>query len=76
MSVFLLTFDRSKHRLVRLEEFPANARLQAEDARFQAELEALRSGEDIEVVTLEADSLDTLKKTHGSYFPETLPLTV
>ena len=74
MSVFLLTFDRDAQRLVGLKEYPASRRKQAEDARFLAELEALKSGQDLEIVTLEADSLDELKQTHRSYFIETLPL--
>lgn len=74
MNVFLLIFDRGERRLVELDEYPASARRDAEEARFQAELAALKSGRDVEIVTLEAGSLDELRRTHGSYFLDKLPL--
>lgn len=73
MSVFLVRYDRSARRLIEIREFSAAQRAEAEEARFQAELEALRRHQDLEIVTLEADSLDVLRQTHRSYFPETLP---
>ena len=74
MSVFLVTFDRVGKRLVEVKEFPASDRKRAEDERFQGELEALKSGRDLEIVTLEADSLEELRWTHGSYFLDKLSL--
>jgi hypothetical protein len=73
MRVFLVRYDRRRQRLIEIREFSAARRPEAEEARFRAELEALRRHQDMEIVILEADSLDVLRQTHRSYFPETLP---
>lgn len=73
MRVFLITYDRRAHRLVDFRTFAPDQRAEAEEARFQAELEALARHQDMEIVTLEAESEDVLKQTHGSYFMATLP---
>ncbi|HVC39626.1 MAG TPA: hypothetical protein VNH20_06615 [Candidatus Dormibacteraeota bacterium] len=53
-----------------IKEFRERHRAQAEEERFRAERGALESGRDLEIVTLEADSIEQLGETHGSYFPE------
>ena len=68
MSYFLLEYDRIARQLLRLSEFGLADVALANKARLQAELEAFRLGRDVEVVLLEARSLDVLKETHGSYF--------
>jgi hypothetical protein len=74
MSIFLVTFDRRRQQPIQIRDFPPGCRAEAEAARFQAEREALETGQvDLEIVTLEADSLDELRQTHSSYFPETIP---
>jgi hypothetical protein len=73
MTVFLIKFDRREGRLVAIEPFPDDRRDEAEDARFRAELDALETGQDLEIVTLEAGSIEELKKTHGSYFRNEVP---
>jgi hypothetical protein len=68
MKIFLLIYDRRLHRLTRVSEFEQARRQEAMDARYEAELSAMRAGRDEEIVILEASSLDALKRTHGSYF--------
>ncbi len=62
--LFLLEYDRSAGHLVRLEPFSATARTRAEDARLDLELALNRQGIDREVVVLEAESEDALRRTH------------
>ena len=68
MKIFLLIYDWSSRRLVRKAEYDQTDREAALKARYEAELRASREGLDQEIVILEAPSLDTLKRTHGSYF--------
>jgi hypothetical protein len=68
MSAFLLKFDRKEQKLVGVDEF--NDLAAAESARLRAELEALASDRDWEIVTLEAKSIDELRHTHASYWPD------
>ena len=66
MSTFLLVYDRREKRLRELRPF--KRRSDALTIRMQAEIEALDSGQDWEVVVLEAASEDVLRRTHASYF--------
>lgn len=62
---FLLVYDRRAGRLVEQREF-ADA---SEAAEAYASLEVVHRGvPNMEVVLLGADSLETLKQTHGHYF--------
>jgi hypothetical protein len=71
--VFLVEYDRSERRLVRLEDF-GDDRERANIARLAAELHAMADHLDREIVTLESESLEVLHRTHASYFgsPEEL----
>lgn len=67
MNHYLLVFDRSESRLLRIEECPSSSA--AMRARFKAE--ALHRGNpDIEVVVLGAKSKDALRSTHARYFEQ------
>ena len=68
MNIYLIRYDRSSRRLLGVREFERTDLAHARQTRLDAELDALRSGRDIEVVLLEAPSLGTLRDTHGSYF--------
>jgi hypothetical protein len=75
--VFLIQFDRREGRLLEVLGFDDGCRAEAEGARFRAERAALEADADMEIVTLEADSLEELEQTHGSYFVQkSLPLPV
>jgi hypothetical protein len=75
MKVFLLIYDRDARKLVRLDEFAQEDRSSATSARRDAEIAAIREGRKQEIVILEAESLDALKHTHGSYFYSVRELT-
>ncbi len=69
---FLLVFNRVTGELVSIDQF------EEQDQATSALSLLERSHEDedqIEVVLISADSVDTLKKTHGHYFSgrETIP---
>ena len=62
---FLLVFNRASGELVSIDRF------EEQDLAISALSLLERSHEDddqIEVVQISADSIDTLKKTHGHYF--------
>ena len=61
---FLLTYD-VLHQTLIVREFADAA--EATDAYGQAELEHL-GDQDLEIVLVGADSLETIKKTHSHYF--------
>lgn len=62
---FLLVYDIAKQELVSQEEF-LDATTAAE--RY-AELEREHRGdENLEIVLVGADSMDTIRQTHGNYF--------
>ena len=66
--IFLIDYDRSKGKLLKLVEFPDAHRLQAQYERLQTELNLSKQGLLREVVLLEANNLDALKRTHQRYF--------
>jgi hypothetical protein len=68
MKIFLLIYDRDIRKLLLTEEFTQEQRPLAMRARRDAEIAAIREGRKQEIVILEAESLDALKRTHGSYF--------
>lgn len=64
MSLFLFVYDRRRGELVYVpREFPEDIAV-----ANVALLEAERAHPDMEVVLLQASSLDALKRTHGRYF--------
>lgn len=69
---FLLVYDLNLRRLVYQGEFADAETAGAEYARLEAEH---RRNEDLEIVLVGADSLETIQTTHGHYFdgkdPET-----
>jgi len=62
---FLLVYDRGAGTLVRKQEFAERA--EAMQARFRAESE-FAGRREIEVVALDAESEEELRRTHGRYF--------
>lgn len=67
--IYLIEYQRSASRLLRLEPFPDDARSAAEQARMELEL-AHRADSDYEVVLLEAENEAALRQTHGRYFKD------
>ena len=68
--LFLIEYDRSSGSIVSLKRFDAVKRGSAENARLEMELELNRRGVEREVVLLEADTEDALRRTHRRYFED------
>ena len=66
--IFLLEYDRQAGRLIRMDEFESSQRAEASKARLNLEIALFREGVNREVVLLEADSEQALRKTHNRYF--------
>ena len=67
---FLLNYDRQRGEIVTLRTFPESQREQAEEARLGLEIELSRAHVEREVVLLEAESEDALRRTHRRYFAQ------
>ena len=68
--IFLVEYDRSKGRLVDIQEFADEERTKAEDARIELEVSLNRAKIDHEVVLLQAQNEEALRKTHNRYFAD------
>jgi hypothetical protein len=68
--LFLIQYNRRAGTLVRLERFATSQRAQASKARLDLEIELRHQGLNHEVVLLEAESEEALRKTHGRYFAD------
>ena len=66
--IYLIQYDRSLGELVNLHEFPSQSKDRAEEKRLCVELDLLVKNISHEVVLLEANSEDELRKTHRRYF--------
>ena len=64
MTHFVLVYDRAQRSLIRSEEFSDAT----EAAERYAALEVEHRGDDIEIVLVGSDSIETVKRTHGNYF--------
>jgi hypothetical protein len=69
--IFLVEHDRPAGQLITFLRFDDSDRQEAEAPRLQTELDLHRGGVKHEVVTLEAHSEATVRRTHRRYF-ETL----
>ena len=72
--IFLIEYDRSQGQIVKLREFDETQRKEAQDARLDLELDLNRKGIDHEVVLLEAENLDAVKRTHQRYFSDLIDI--
>ena len=68
--IFLIEYNRSEGKIVTFREFDGSQLHEAEDARFEIELDLNRKGVDHEVVLLEAASKEALRRTHQRYFDD------
>lgn len=66
--IFLIEYDRSRGEIITFEQFDDSERRVAEDARLELEIRLNRDNVDHEVVLLEADSEEALRRTHRRYF--------
>lgn len=66
--IFLIEYDRPEGVIVSQKTFSDSDRGLAEEARLELELALNRSGTVHEVVLLQAETEQALRKTHGRYF--------
>lgn len=66
--IFLIQYDRNLGTLEKIERFSIAQRVDASKARLELELTLLKDGLNREVVLLEAESEEALRKTHNRYF--------
>jgi hypothetical protein len=66
--IFLIQYDRSLGQIVTFKTFSDAERHVADDARLEMEIRLNRNEIDHEVVLLEADSEEALRRTHRRYF--------
>jgi hypothetical protein len=75
MMIFLVEYDRARGEIVTLGRFPDSERQIAEEARLEIEVGLNRDEVDREVVILEAESEEALRRTHRRYFENLTELT-
>jgi hypothetical protein len=66
--LFLIEYDRSSGSLVTFEKFGDAERDSAENTRLELEVDLSRRGVEREVVLLEAETEEALRRTHRRYF--------
>ena len=66
--IFLIQYNRSLGQVVALKAFSESERRVAEDTRLELEIRLNQNEIDHEVVLLEAESEDALRRTHRRYF--------
>ena len=68
--LFLIEYDRSKGEIVTFRRFGDPESRTAEQARLEMELDLNRRGVEREVVILEAENEEALRRTHRRYFED------
>ena len=68
--IFLIEYDRDRGEIVTFKSFEDSERQSAEDSRLEMELELNRRGVEHEVVILEAETEEALRRTHRRYFED------
>jgi hypothetical protein len=66
--LFLIEYDRNRGEIVTFKRFADSEQQKAEDSRLEMEIELNRLGIEREVVLLEADTEEALRRTHRRYF--------
>jgi hypothetical protein len=66
--IFLIEYDRREGNIIEFRRFDNSQRVEAQDARLKTELELNRKGLHHEVVLLDAETEEMLRKTHRRYF--------
>jgi hypothetical protein len=66
--IIVVSYDRKKGRVLRLERFSNDQRERAQTLRLELERGPGKENHEIEVVLLEAASEEALQRTHAKYF--------
>jgi hypothetical protein len=70
MMLFLIEYDRNRGQIVSLEKFEDSDRQSAEDSRLKMEINLNQLGIEREIVILEAETEEALRRTHRRYFED------
>jgi hypothetical protein len=73
--IFLIEYDRARGRIVNISNFKDSDREKAEESRLELELALNARRVDREIVLLEAESEEAVRKTHRRYFEDLSELT-
>ena len=68
--IYLIEYDRPNGRIVTFEKFDDTERVKAETARLHLDLKLSHDSVEHEVVLLEADNEQALRRTHRRYFED------
>ena len=68
--IFLIEYDRSRGRIITFKAFDESERQKAEESRLEMELRLNRLSVEREVVIMEAESEEALRRTHRRYFED------
>ena len=68
--IFLIEYNRSEGSIVTFQSFDDSQRRKAENVRLEMELDLSRKGVGYEVVLLEAENENALRRTHRRYFED------
>ncbi len=68
MTIFLVVYDRHLGQLLSITPYAPSERDRAERERLEAELDSVQRRLGYEIVLLEAEGEDDLRKTHARYF--------
>jgi hypothetical protein len=68
--LFLIEYARSAGKIVSFKEYADAERETAQSDRLVLELRLRQRGEEHEVVLLEADSEEAVRRTHARYFED------
>lgn len=68
--IFLIDYDRDRGRIVTLKAFEDAERREAEDSRLELEVALNRRGITREVILLQAETEQALRRTHRRYFED------
>ena len=66
--IFLLVYDRPSGQLIDMRRYKLTERFKAEEKRLKIELDLNRQKLNYEVVLLEAETEEALRRTHRRYF--------
>jgi hypothetical protein len=66
--IFLIQYDRSKARLIGIQEYADADREKADRTRLKLELDSLDRGVDMEILLFDSQSEEVLRQTHRRYF--------
>ncbi len=72
--IFLIVYDRRQGTLKSIKPFGDSERLAAEDEKLEIELDYLQRRIDREVVLIEAEDEQALRRTHRRYFESAMEI--